>query len=170
MMTYSIAYLNQTDIEEFAAVLGDIFEHTPAIASQAWQERPFTDIADLHSKMANVVLNMTPAEKLALIQAHPDLGSKTKMAEASVQEQAGVGLDRLSPADYARFTALNTAYRQKFGFPFVIAVKNLSVADILSAFAKRIENSPSVEMQQAIAEIIQIARFRLDKAIAPLSV
>jgi 2-oxo-4-hydroxy-4-carboxy-5-ureidoimidazoline decarboxylase len=162
--------INQMSRDEFVAAFGSIFEHTPAIADRAWYDRPFADVGDLHSKMAAVVRQLSRTEKLTLIQAHPDLGSKTKMAEASVREQAGAGLDRLSPEDYARFSSLNTAYRQKFGFPFIIAVKNLSVASILSAFEERINNSPEVEMEQALTEIIQIAKFRLNEAIVPLSV
>jgi 2-oxo-4-hydroxy-4-carboxy-5-ureidoimidazoline decarboxylase len=162
--------INQMSRDEFVAAFGSIFEHTPAIAERVWCDRPFADVADLHSKMAAVVWQLSQTEKLALIQSHPDLGSKTKMAEASVREQTGAGLDRLSVKDYIRFSSLNTAYRQKFGFPFIIAVKNLSVASILSAFEERINNSPEAEMEQAVTEIIQIAKFRLNEAIVPLSV
>ncbi len=115
--------------------------------------------------MVTVVSAMTSAEKLALIQAHPDLGSKAKMAEASVSEQAGAGLDRLSVEEFDRFQFLNRSYREKFGFPFIVAVKNHTKTSILEAFKQRLDNSPETEMQQAVAEICEIARFRIESAI-----
>lgn len=160
-MTYTIAELNQMDQAAFVAALGAVFEQTPSIAQQAWTQRPFRDVADLHQNMVLVVQSLSPAAQLALIQAHPDLGSKAKMAEASVQEQAGVGLDRLTPAEYDRLTQLNQAYQTKFGFPFIIAVKNHTKESILAAFEQRLQNSVQTELQQALAEISQIAQFRL---------
>jgi 2-oxo-4-hydroxy-4-carboxy-5-ureidoimidazoline decarboxylase len=167
-MKYSLVKLNQMSQEAFTEALGAIFEHTPAIAHRTWYQRPFADIADLHTKMVVVVDAMNQEEKLALIQAHPDLGSKTKMAEASVKEQAGAGLDQLSAEEYERFHSLNQAYREKFGFPFIVAVKNHTRASILEAFERRTHNSSETEIQQAIAEILQIAQFRLTEAILPL--
>jgi 2-oxo-4-hydroxy-4-carboxy-5-ureidoimidazoline decarboxylase len=111
--------------------------------------------------MVAVVNSFSPEEKLLLIQAHPDLGTKAKMAEASVKEQAGVGLNQLLPDEYERFLTLNQAYKNQFGFPFIIAVKNHTKASILDAFEQRLQNSKETEMQQAIAEICQIAYFRL---------
>ncbi len=160
-MPYSIADLNQMNQESFVAVLGAVFEDTPTIAQQAWDARPFGNIDDLHQKMVRVLNEMTQVEKLNLIKAHPDLGSRARMAEASVKEQAGVGLDRLSPEEYERFHNLNEAYKTKFGFPFIIAVKNHTKTSILAAFDQRLTNSKVAEMQQAITEITQIARFRL---------
>jgi 2-oxo-4-hydroxy-4-carboxy-5-ureidoimidazoline decarboxylase len=164
-MTYSIGALNQMNQAEFTATLGEIFEQTPQIAQQSWHSRPFTDCADLHQKMLTVVSQITEAEKLALLQAHPDLGSKAKMADASVQEQAGAGLDQLSAAEFERLHRLNQTYRTTFGFPFIIAVKNHTKASILEAFVQRIDNGPEAEMAQALAEIAQIARFRLNEKV-----
>ena len=164
-MGYSISELNQMNQATFVTVLGAVFEETPTIAQQAWRDRPFTDISDLHQKMVAVVRKMALAEQLALIQAHPDLGSRVKMAANSVQEQAGAGLSQLPPEEYARFQALNTAYREKFGFPFVMAVKGQSKASILAAFETRLEHHKDQEISQALSEITQIARFRLDDLI-----
>ncbi|MGB3264669.1 MAG: 2-oxo-4-hydroxy-4-carboxy-5-ureidoimidazoline decarboxylase [Microcoleus sp.] len=164
-MQYSLVELNQMGSEEFTEALGAIFEHTPAIARNTWDDRPFSSTADLYAKMVTVVSAMTPAQKLALIQAHPDLGSKAKMAEASVSEQAGAGLDRLSVEEFDRFQFLNGEYRKKFGFPFIVAVKNHTKTSILEAFKQRLDNSPETEMQQALAEICEIARLRLESAI-----
>jgi 2-oxo-4-hydroxy-4-carboxy-5-ureidoimidazoline decarboxylase len=164
-MSFSIAQLNQMNQEAFVAALGAVFEETPTIAWQAWSDRPFRDVADLHQKMVQVVNGMSAEEQLALIKAHPDLGSRAKMAEASVQEQAGVGLDRLSPEEYQRFQFLNQTYRTTFGFPFIIAVKNHTKASILNAFEQRLKNSMEIEKQQALSEIAQIAQFRLQSIV-----
>jgi 2-oxo-4-hydroxy-4-carboxy-5-ureidoimidazoline decarboxylase len=157
----NISNLNQLSQVEFTEALGAIFEHTPEIATQAWLERPFTDISELHQVMAAIVNKMSEAEQLKLICAHPDLGSKFKMAEASVQEQSTVGLDQLSAAEYDRFQQLNDDYKQKFSFPFIIAVRNHTKESILSAFEERLLNSLATEREQAIAEIVEIARWRL---------
>lgn len=164
-MSYTLAQLNQMDEAAFVQALGEIFEQSPAIAQQAWQQRPFPTVADLHQTMVAVVEAMSQAEKLRLIQAHPDLGSKAKMAEASVQEQAGIGLDRLSPEEYEQFHRLNQAYQQRFGFPFIVAVKNHTKASILQAFEQRLTHDRSVEVVQALQEIEQIAWFRLNSVI-----
>lgn len=160
-MTYSLSALNQMEQSAFTDALGEIFEQTPTIAAQAWQQRPFESVEDLHQAMISIVQSMTPEQQLALICAHPDLGSKAKMADASVKEQAGVGLDRLSPEEYDRFHQLNERYKAQFGFPFIVAVKNHTKDSILEAFVTRLEHSQSAEMQTAIAEISQIAYFRL---------
>jgi len=102
-MTTTIATLNQLSQAEFVETLGAIFEDTPTIAAQTWHQRPFQTVDELHQRMVAVVEALNPEAQLALIQAHPDLGSRLKMAEASVQEQAGVGFDRLTPEEYDRF-------------------------------------------------------------------
>ncbi len=158
---YTLEALNQMDLTQFVEALGAIFEDTPEIAEQAARDRPFTTLADLHTRMVNVVQAMSETAQLELICAHPDLGSRVKMAEASVQEQTGVGLDRLSPEEFQQFQTLNHAYKTRFGFPFIIAVKGHSRDSILAAFQRRLENSLEVEHQQALVEICQIAWFRL---------
>ncbi|MEL6786214.1 MAG: 2-oxo-4-hydroxy-4-carboxy-5-ureidoimidazoline decarboxylase [Cyanobacteria bacterium J06607_15] len=151
--------------EEFTSVLEEIWEETPEIVQKAWHSKPFEDMEALYQSMVDVVSNMSDREQLALIKAHPDLGSKAKMAEASVQEQAGVGLDRLSASAYQRFQNLNQAYKDKFGFPFIVAVKYHTQESILEAFATRLENSLEQEKKQALEEISKIARLRLAAAI-----
>lgn len=159
---YSLHDLNQMSQDEFVSVLGEVFEHTPMIAARVWQQRPFATVTDLHQSMVAIVKNsFSTDEQLALIQAHPDLGSKTKMAEASVQEQAGLGLDRLTAEEFDRFQTLNRSYKAKFGFPFIVAVKNHTKASILEAFEQRLNHSVDVEREQALSEIFQIAGFRL---------
>ena len=160
-MSDAIARLNQRSQEEFVNVLGTLFEHTPEIAQKAWNYRPFVDAIQLHQKMVDVVAMMSKDEQLALIRAHPNLGSKAKMAADSVKEQAEVGLDKLSAQEYDYFQLLNQSYEDKFGFPFVIAVKSHTKADVLDAFERRLQNTTEIEITQAIAEINQIAWFRL---------
>jgi 2-oxo-4-hydroxy-4-carboxy-5-ureidoimidazoline decarboxylase len=162
---YAIAQLNNMSQGEFTAVLGEIWEETPEIAKQAWHGKPFEDIDALYQAMVAVVNHLSEAEQLALIEAHPDLGSKTKMAEASVQEQARVGLDRLSESEYQCFQSLNQTYKDKFNFPFIIAVKNQTKETILEAFENRLKNNQEQEKQQALAEISKIAQLRLENLI-----
>ncbi|MFB2835479.1 2-oxo-4-hydroxy-4-carboxy-5-ureidoimidazoline decarboxylase [Floridanema evergladense] len=164
-MQYTLSELNQMKQEAFTEALGTIFEHSPWVAKIAWQKRPFADLSALHQTMVGVVQTASKEQHLNLICAHPDLGTKAKMAEASVKEQAGVGLDRLTPEEYQRFNLLNQTYKDKFGFPFIIAVKNHTKDSILAAFVERIKNSPEAEMAQALTEIAEIAKFRLNDLI-----
>ncbi|MCE2888169.1 MAG: 2-oxo-4-hydroxy-4-carboxy-5-ureidoimidazoline decarboxylase [Pseudanabaena sp. 42896M_M3] len=163
---YPITMLNQMSQSEFTEAIGSIFEHTPEIAAEAWRSQPFADVQNLHQVMAVIVLKMSDDAQLKLICAHPDLGSKFKMAEASVQEQSTVGLDQLSATEYDRFQYLNQAYKDKFAFPFIIAVRNHTKDSILKAFEQRLLNNLEVEKKQAIAEIIEIARWRLILAVS----
>jgi 2-oxo-4-hydroxy-4-carboxy-5-ureidoimidazoline decarboxylase len=162
---YSLSKLNQMEQAEFVEALGTTFEQTPTIAAQAWHYRPFDSVTDLHRAMLKVVEQMSPPEKLALVCAHPDLGSKAKMAAASVKEQSGAGLDQLSAAEFEHLLYLNQTYRHKFGFPFILAVKHHTKASILATFEQRLRHDPATEIQQALAEIGQIARFRLEAVV-----
>lgn len=160
-MAYSLSDINQMAQTDFIQALGPTFEATPAIAAKVWQQRPFTSVAELHQHMVAIVRAMSPQEKLSLIQAHPDLGSRVAMAEASVAEQSGAGLDQLSPQEYDQFQQLNRQYRQTFGFPFILAVAGHTKASILENFAQRVDNAPNIEMARALAEIEKIALIRL---------
>lgn len=151
--------------DDFTIALGEIFEKTPSIARNTWNSRPFLDLKNLHQKMVFVMNELNQEEQLELLRSHPDLGSKAKMAEASVREQKGVGLDCLSPEEFQQFRALNQAYREKFGFPFIIAVKNHTKTSILEAFDCRLNNEWQIEKQQALKEIADIACFRLQNII-----
>lgn len=164
---YTLAELNQMDQDGFTAALGSIFEETPAIAHQVWRDRPFTSLDHLHQSMVAIVQQMTTEAQLALIRAHPDLGSRARMANVSVQEQASAGLNQLTPEEYERFQNLNQRYKTQFGFPFIIAVRGHTKASILAAFEQRLRHSAAAERQQALQEIFQIARFRLQEQVAP---
>ncbi|RZM79815.1 2-oxo-4-hydroxy-4-carboxy-5-ureidoimidazoline decarboxylase [Leptolyngbya iicbica LK] len=149
------------DEVHFTQALGDIFEHTPAIAQKAWPQRPFATVEALHQAMVTVMQALPTEDQLRLIRAHPDLGTKAKMADSSVQEQAGVGLDRLSPEEFATFSELNQAYRDRFHFPFIVAVKEHTKTSILAAFRQRLTHDAATERQTALAEIAKIAGYRL---------
>jgi 2-oxo-4-hydroxy-4-carboxy-5-ureidoimidazoline decarboxylase len=160
-MTYNISELNDMNRSQFTDVLGSIFEQTPSIAFESWNHRPFKDFDALYQSMVDMLWQMPLEQQLALIRSHPDLGSRLKMAEFSVQEQAGVGLDRLSPEQFERFQDFNQQYHDRFDFPFIIAVKNHTQDSILQAFTDRVDHSLDVEFKQALIEILEIAKFRL---------
>lgn len=164
-MRYSISELNQLSQEAFVEVLGEIFEDSPWVAQNAEIKRPFADLASLHQAMVEVVEQASLEDQLRLIRLHPDLGNKVKMSAASVKEQAGAGLNQLTAEEYVRFGQLNEAYKTKFGFPFIIAVKQHSKESILNTFEFRLNNTAEAEVEQALKEIAQIASFRLGEII-----
>ena len=153
--------------EQFLAVYGGIYEHSPWVAQAVWDARPLPDAVDaLHAAMKAAVDAAPRERRLALIRAHPDLAGRAAVAgalsAASTAEQAGAGLDRCSPDEVAAFQELNAAYKARFGFPFVIAVRGLDRGDILDAFRRRLANDADTEFDTAIEQIHTIARLRLD--------
>jgi 2-oxo-4-hydroxy-4-carboxy-5-ureidoimidazoline decarboxylase len=137
-----------------------LFEHSPWVEARA-DARPSS--GDRHADLMAVVREASPEEQLALIRAHPELAGKAAVAltEASAAEQASAGLDRLTQAEFDRFHALNAAYRDKFGFPFIICVRLTDKAGILAAMASRLANDRETEIATAIAQIGEIVRLRL---------
>ncbi len=164
---YRLSQINRFSQSEFVEALGAVFEGTPAIAAQAWQQRPFASIEDLHQAMVQSMAQLSDQEALGLMCAHPDLGSRLHMAPASVQEQARAGLDQLTPQEYQQFLQLNQSYRQRFGFPFIMAIKGQSKQAIQAAFHRRLGHSPAQEKEQALREVAKIARFRLTALVQP---
>ena len=161
----TIAELNAMPCDAFTAALGWIFEDSPWVAEQTWTHRPFADRAALHRAMVRQV-ETAPREKiLALLRAHPDLGSRARMSDASTGEQSGAGLDQMSAADVERLQQLNQRYREKFGFPFLFAVKGSNVADILAALERRVQSAPDAEFHKALTNVYRIASFRLQDAL-----
>ncbi len=151
---------------DFISLYGGIYEHSPwvaeCVAPEAGGIRDADEIADL---MAECVDNASPERQLALIRAHPDLAGKAQVAgeltAESTAEQASAGLDRCSKVEYERFHALNAAYKEKFGFPFVMAVRGSTRDEILEAFSARLQNDYDLEFETALTEIHKIARLRL---------
>ncbi len=157
--------LNSLDQEHFVAVLGWVFEDSPWVAERAFDARPFAGLDALHAAMMEQVERATFAEALALLKAHPDLGTRARLSAASSEEQTGAGLDSLTPAEFERLNRLNAAYRNRFGFPFLLAVKGSTKHDILEALQARMEASPEDEYREALRQVYRIARFRLEELI-----
>jgi OHCU decarboxylase len=153
---------------DFIARFCGVFEHSPFIAERAYDAGmiliPLT-AKGVHQAMVAVFRKASDAEKLAVLRAHPDLAGRLAIAgeltEDSKSEQAGAGLDRLSRQEHMRFTALNACYTEKFGFPFIIAVKGLGRDDILTAFEARVDNSEEQEFSTACGQVERIAQLRL---------
>ena len=140
-----------------------LFEHSPWVEQRADAR---ASSGDRHADLMAVVHDATPDEQLALIRAHPELAGKAaadgSLTQASAAEQAGAGLDRLSPAEFDRFHALNAAYAEKFGFPFIICVRLTDKAGILAAMERRLANDRDTEIAAALHEIGEIVRLRLE--------
>jgi 2-oxo-4-hydroxy-4-carboxy-5-ureidoimidazoline decarboxylase len=157
--------LNAATPAAFVTALAGIFEHASWVPEAAVGARPFASSESLLAAMVAVVLAAPQPQKLALIRAHPDLAGRLaaadELTEASSAEQADAGLDQCSPEELKRFETLNDAYKSKFGFPFVMAVKGRSRADILAAFEQRLEHDEAEEFDAALEQIAKIARLRL---------
>ena len=153
------------DLPSFVAALGWIFEHSPWVPERAFGARPFSNLDALHVAMIEQVERATPAERLALLEAHPDLGARARLSEASSVEQSGAGLDSLTPVEFEHLQRINTAYRARFGFPFLLAVKGSTKHDVLRALQARMEATPENEYREALRQVYRIARFRLEGLI-----
>jgi len=161
----SIEEVNQMNKDEFVNSLGWIFEHSPWVASIAWESLPFKSREELLQNMVLVVKNAAEALQVTLLRAHPDLGTRLQISEVSQKEQAGVGLDRLSKEEHREFVALNQRYVEQFSFPFIMAVKGKTKDTILAAMQERVGNTYELEFQTALNEVYKIAGFRLNDVI-----
>jgi OHCU decarboxylase len=155
------------DKHDFIARYGGIYEHSPWVAEEAAAiAAGVDDVADLARLMADCVDNASEEQQLALVRAHPDLAGKAQIAGQltadSTEEQASAGLDQCSKVEYDRFQALNDAYKEKFGFPFVMAVRGSTRQEIFDAFSQRLQNDYALEFETALVEIHKIARLRLE--------
>lgn len=160
-----MAELNASSAEEFVGRVGGIFEHSPWIAEAIASGRPFAGTDDLLDAMEEVVRKSPPEKQLALIRAHPDLAGRLarqgKLTEESSREQNAAGLTAADAATIVRIGELNTAYRSRFGFPFIICARLNNVDTIVAAMEQRLKNEPPGERAAALAEISRIARLRL---------
>ncbi|MHA1523147.1 MAG: 2-oxo-4-hydroxy-4-carboxy-5-ureidoimidazoline decarboxylase [Alphaproteobacteria bacterium] len=157
---------------EFIARFGKVYEHSVWIAQAVWDGglTPAHDtVAGMARAMADVLASASQAQKLTLIRAHPDLAGKAALAgaltKASRGEQAGAGLDRCSAAELARFHHLNQAYKDRFGFPFIFAVRGADRWAILAAFEARLAHDQPTEFATALSQINRIAQFRLEDLV-----
>lgn len=162
-----VRHLNNLPEAEVEERLGNIYESSPWIVRSGLQWRPFADIQSFQQKLVELVDTSADDEKLDLIRAHPDLvgsaalrGTLTPQSHAE-QREAGLGMDDLSPDEQQQFADLNAAYQDRFGFPFVICVRENRKRKILAAFRVRLEHDSTQEIGTALQEIHKIAGYRL---------
>ena len=165
----SLKLLNSMNQTGFTTALGFAFELSPWVVERAWRERPFASVEAMHEAMMDVLRAASVEDKLALIRAHPELAGKAAVAKQltaeSTAEQASAGLDRLTPEEFDRFHALNTAYNARFDFPFIIAARLNDKASILRAMEARAANDEATEISEAIKQIGLISKLRLLDAV-----
>lgn len=162
--------INQMTAAEFSARFAAVFEHSPWIAAKASLERPFPSKEALLASMAKALAAAPEEDQLALLRAHPMLGGdearRGALTAASHAEQAAVGLDHMGADEETAFAAMNLAYQNRFGFPFIVAVKGQrDRSAILAALTRRFEQTPEAERQTALTEVVKIAGFRVDALI-----
>jgi 2-oxo-4-hydroxy-4-carboxy-5-ureidoimidazoline decarboxylase len=159
--------VNKMDRTAFTKTLGGIFENSPWVAEKAWDVRPFASLDELHTAMVTVVQNAPIEQQVSLLRAHPDLAGKEAQAGAltasSTVEQASAGLNALSKEELARLSKLNADYHTKFGFPFIIAVRNHTKEGIFFEFERRLANPTDIEVANDLKQVYTITRLRLNK-------
>jgi OHCU decarboxylase len=171
MTTHTLAAINAISVAEAVVLLGGVFEHSPWVVERTWNQAPFASREALHAALVATVEAASEADQLALIRAHPDLVGRAALAgtltrESTVEQRAaGLGPDDLSEGDRAQFTNFNTAYQERFGFPFVICARENRKASILQGFQDRIDHDAGTERRIALREIARIAWYRLTDLI-----
>jgi 2-oxo-4-hydroxy-4-carboxy-5-ureidoimidazoline decarboxylase len=159
--------INELDRKAFVERFGPLFEHSPWVAEDAWSDRPFADTEELFEALRSAMYSAPRERQLQLIRAHPDLAGKAaiegSLTDRSRSEQASAGLDRLTPDEYESFTRMNKAYRERFGLPFVVSVREHTKESILRVAAERLEHTPEEEIRVALEEIAKIGWLRLQE-------
>jgi 2-oxo-4-hydroxy-4-carboxy-5-ureidoimidazoline decarboxylase len=162
----TLAELNRLDQPGFTAALAHVFEHSPWVAEKTWPRRPFRDVAHLHAELCSSLHAASRERQMELICAHPDLAGRlaqqNQLTAESAKEQVSAGLNRMSADEFAQFQQLNEAYRQKFGFPFIICARLNRRDAILCSMQQRMSHSAAEEHAAALAEIEKIAWLRLE--------
>ena len=163
--------INGMDRASFVQKFGGIFEKSPWVAEQAWDRKPFASVDDMHAAMVNVVKSAPLPSQLALLQSHPDLAGKEAQAGAmtasSMSEQASAGLNALSKAEITQISDYNAAYKRKFGFPFIIAVRMHTKEGIFFDFSRRMQNDTQTEYANDLQNVYAITLLRLNTMLAP---
>lgn len=167
----SLDIVNRMTVAAFIQAFGDVAEHAPWVAAVAAQARPFASRQGMSDAFGKAVVRAARERQMDLLLAHPDLAGKAAVAgdltQESRAEQAGAGLDELTADEYEAFIALNKAYRDRHGFPFILAVRGATKHDILAGFDKRMENPPDVEFRMALTQVARIIRFRIQDRVLP---
>ncbi|GLU31762.1 2-oxo-4-hydroxy-4-carboxy-5-ureidoimidazoline decarboxylase [Trinickia caryophylli] len=168
-MRYTLDQLNAAPREAFVAALAGIYERSPWVAEEAAHARPFASVSALVEAMAGIVARAGQARQLALIKAHPELAGKAavrgELTAESTREQAGAGLTQCTQEELDTLRHLNRAYRDKFGFPFILAVRGYERSAIIANFQARLGNGRDEELRESLAQIDRIARFRIAELI-----
>lgn len=168
-----LAQLSALNEADFAAALASIYEKSAWIPARAHAAGPFETVAALAAALVAVVDTATEEEQLGLLRAHPDLAGKAALAgdvtDDSALEQSRAGLNKCTAEELAKFTALNDAYKAKYGFPFILAVRNASKRAILGAFESRLQNLPGAELGACLKQVQKIAWMRILGAVKPAS-
>lgn len=166
-----LATVNAMDSKHFVAALGSTFEHSPWVAESAWAARPFADVDALHSAMFDVVRRAPKAVQINFLCAHPELAGREAQASAltddSQREQASAGLDAMTREEMLEMARLNATYRERHGFPFVIAARRHTKAQIFDEMRRRIGQDTGAEFAEALAQIAYITRLRV-RALVPV--
>jgi len=155
--------INKLSKSEFIKVFANIFENTSWIAEELYNQKPFDNFEELSSKILDIFETTTRDIQLKILNAHPDLANKTKISlltPDSLKEQTSAGLDQCTEEEFSEFKKLNDTYK-KFGFPFILAVKEKTKIEILNNFRKRISSDPEIEFDEAVKQVKQIASLRL---------
>ena len=162
---YRFSDINDMHRDAFVAVFGAVFEDSPWVAETAWQSRPFRSDAHVVETLCEVVGNAGRERQMALLRAHPELGVRKPLAGHSEREQRNAGLKDGEDGQADLLTQLNRRYRDKFGFPFILAVKGLDPDKIIMRFRDRLENSPEDEFVECLGQVFRIAGFRLEELL-----
>jgi len=160
--------INNLSQGKFTEVFGNVFENASWIADKLYAQKPFRDFKDLVEKMLNVFELTNSKNKLIILNSHPDLADKTKIGLLTIdsnKEQNNAGLDQCSEEEFKEFKNLNQKYKEKFGFPFIYAVKDKSKIEILNNFKERVAYDISVEFIEATRQVKKIASLRINEII-----
>jgi len=155
--------INKLSKSEFIKVFTNIFENASWIAEELYNQKPFDNFEELSSKILDIFETTTRDKQLKILNAHPDLANKTKISiltPDSLKEQINAGLDQCTKEEFNEFKKLNNTYK-KFGFPFILAVKEKTKIEILNNFRKRVFSDPEIEFDEAVKQVKQIASLRL---------
>ena len=166
----NLAQVNALALEQFTARFGGVFENSPWVAERAWHSRPFDSVERLHASMLHAVAEASAEEQLALLRAHPELAgreaAKGALTADSSTEQGRLGFLDLDRSHVERMAELNRRYRQRFGFPCIVALRlHASRENVMAAMQRRLGNTPQAEMAAALEQIGHIARGRLGKIV-----
>jgi 2-oxo-4-hydroxy-4-carboxy-5-ureidoimidazoline decarboxylase len=170
MHSLSIDQINQLSEDEFVGLFGQVVEHSSWVAKAASHARPYRNFADLYAAMANAISQAGPGVWAQILNLHPELSGKEAqegaLTDFSVSEQAGLGLDRLSKDEFQKIQGFNQRYKEKFGFPFVVCVKQLqNRGQLFSEMERRLSLSGPEELKTGIGQVMEICRLRLHQIV-----